>query len=161
MAIVERLRRFLEERHVGYRVLPHVEVFTAQEVAERTHIAGRRLAKVVVVKDQEGRHLMAVLPATQHLDLEALGLVSGRRGLTVAPEKELDHVFPDCERGAMPPFGNLYGMEVYLSACLPRTEELAFAAGNHHEVVQMDCRDFERLVKPQVVEVCAEEALHR
>ncbi|HEX7124234.1 MAG TPA: YbaK/EbsC family protein [Thermodesulfobacteriota bacterium] len=154
MALTERLRRFLDEQRVNYQLLPHREAFTAQEVAQASHVPGRELAKALVVREDGARYLMVVLPAPCRIDLAALGRERGTRKLSLASEGEIAELFPDCETGAMPPFGNLYNLPVYVDACLPRSADVFFRAGNHHEVVRMGYPDFERLVQPIAGEFC-------
>ena len=154
MAINDRLRRFLEEHQVSFQVLPHPEAFTSQEVAAASHVSGERLAKVLLLEDENRGYVMAVLPASCVLDLEALTALSGKQRLRLASEAQFAPVFPDCEPGAMPPFGNLYGMQVYLGACLRRDGDIYFQACNHHETVKMRCADYERIVQPIVGEFC-------
>lgn len=157
MALNERLQRYFDERGIGCAVLPHREAFTAREVATATHVAERELAKVVVVREEGAGYLMVVLPPACRIDLQAVRHASGRRHLALATEDELQRVFPDCEVGAMPPFGMLYGMQVYVDACLERSGEIFFQAGNHHEVAHMTYREYERLAAPVVGEFCLHE----
>ncbi len=154
MALNERVRRVLEEQGVAYSVLPHREVFTAQEVAAASHVPGRELAKVLLLREEPARYLMLVLPAPCKVDLAAVRAASGMRKLALASETEMQTLFPDCETGAMPPFGNLYGLPVYVDACFSTTEPFYFQAGNHHEVVRMAYGEYERLVKPVAGEFC-------
>jgi len=157
MAVNERLKWFLDQQKIAYQTLPHREVFTAQEVAAATHVSGRQLAKVVVVRENDGGHLMVVLPAACRVDLTALKAVTEKRKLSLAPETEFARLFPDCDAGAMPPFGNLYSMPVYIDACFPRAKDIFFQGGNHREVVQLSYQDYERLVRPTVGEFCLHE----
>jgi Ala-tRNA(Pro) deacylase len=107
------------------------------------------MAKTVIVKI-DGQMAMAVLPATRKVVLQELREITGADHVTFATEEEFKALFPDCETGAMPPFGNLYGMEVYVAPSLAEDEEIAFNAGTHSELIKLAYRDFERLVKPQV-----------
>lgn len=157
MAINDRLQRLLDQRRSGYAVLPHPDAFTAQEVAQSVRVKGWQLAKVVVVRDGAGKDFMAVLPATRQLDLQALHLVTGRAGFRLEDERELEPLFPDCEVGAMPPFGSLYGMTMYVDPCLLRGGNIFFQAGNHHEVVLMRCEEYEVSARPFYAGSC----LHR
>lgn len=157
MAVNSRLQSLLIRERVEYEVIPHREVYTAQEVAQATHVRGRQLAKVVLVRADHGRYLMAVLPASEHADLDLLAHIAGHKHLTLATEGEIRKVFPDCEPGAMPPFGSLYGLPVYLDACLAREEDITFQAGNHHEVVRIPFAVYERLAGPFARVAC----LHR
>jgi Ala-tRNA(Pro) deacylase len=157
MAINSRLQQLLDQQGASYEVLPHREAFTAQEVARESHVSGRRVAKVVVIRDEAGADLMVVVPAPLHVDRGQIRLVTGRHGIHLEDEAELRRLFPDCELGAMPPFGALYGMPVYVDPCLAFEKNLFFQAGNHHEVVRMRYEDFLRLASPVVLDVC----LHR
>jgi len=130
---------------------------TAQEVAATSHVPGRQLAKVLVVREEGGSYLMAVLPAPCRVDLLALKEAAGRRKLSLAAESELTRLFQDCQTGAMPPFGNLYGLPVYIDACFPRSRDFFFQAGNHEEVVRVGYQDYERVVAPAAGEFCLHE----
>lgn len=157
MALNERLKRFLEKEEVAYETLPHNEAFTAREVAAESHVSERELAKVVTV-EEHGRHpLMVVLPAACRLDLTALRHAFLRHKLALAREEKVARLYPDCEIGAMPPFGNLYGLPVFADNCFHRDGAIVFQAGNHHEVVRMTYADFARLVRPVVGEFCLHE----
>jgi Ala-tRNA(Pro) deacylase len=157
MAINERLRHLLEQNRVEYEVLPHAEAFTSQEVAQSVHVTGRVVAKVVVVREPAGGHLLVAVPASCRLDLAILRRETGRPGLVLATERELQTLFPDCEVGAMPPLGRLYGLPMYLDRCLERSSTILFQAGNHHEVVRMATEDFLRLARPLAGELCLHE----
>ena len=147
---VEKLRRFLDENGVRYVVISHSRAYTAQEVAASAHIPGKELAKTVMVKI-DGKMAMAVLPASYKVDFNQLCNETGGCKVELASEKEFKGMFPDCEVGAMPPFGNLYGMPVYVAKTLTEDEEIAFNAGTHTELVRMKYSDFQRLVQPQAV----------
>jgi Ala-tRNA(Pro) deacylase len=148
MAVNERLLRLLVSSRIEYELLPHREAFTAQDVAQTSHVAGRRLAKVVVARAMGGRYLMAVLPASYHLELGKLERLSRLEGLALASEHEIQPLFPDCEVGAMPPFGHLYNLPLYVDACLMEGENIVFQAGNHHEAIRMSLADYDRLARP-------------
>jgi Ala-tRNA(Pro) deacylase len=152
MAINERLSVLIQQRGAVAELLPHKEVFTAQEVAHSSHLSGRKLAKVVVLRDGEA-YLMAVLPANEHVDVEEMRRVTKKKGLELANEEEMRRLFPDCELGAMPPFGHLYGLTMYLDPCL-KAEDIWFQAGNHHEVVRMPFETYARLAKPYDGSAC-------
>lgn len=147
---VQMLKEYLDYHLVKYVVITHSPAFTMQEIASATHIPGKELAKTVIV-EIDGRLAMAVLPASQKVDLESLREALGAREVTLAREREFRDRFPDCEPGAMPPFGNLYEMDVYVADTLTEDEEIAFNAGSHTQLVRMAYRDFERLVQPQVM----------
>jgi Ala-tRNA(Pro) deacylase len=154
MAINERLARFLAQEHVTHEILAHRTEFTAQRVAESAHIPGAHLAKVLLLREHGGALLMLVVPAPCRVDLTALETAGAGQKFSLASEDEIQRCFPDCEVGAMPPFGGLYDLPVYVDACFPRGEEFVFQAGNHHEVVRMRYADYERLVQPVVGEFC-------
>jgi Ala-tRNA(Pro) deacylase len=153
MAINDRLAELLKQREAEVEVVPHREAFTSQEIAHSTHLSGRNVAKVVVLRDEWRDHLMAVLPASEHVELEALRRVTGRSSLEIASEEDLRRLFPDCELGAMPPFGNLYGLPMYVDACLAE-HDIWFQAGNHHEIAHMSFKTYSRLARPYVGGVC-------
>ncbi len=157
MTMNARLQAFLDAEQASYATRTHAPAFTAQEVAALSHVPGRDLAKVVVARGEEGQYLMAVLPASCRLDLAALARAAGTRRLSLAREQEVLKLFPDCEAGAMPPFGRLYGLPAYVDACFPRQETLFFQAGNHCEVVGMPYAEFERLAAPVMGEFCLHE----
>ncbi len=147
----EKLRNFLNEQNIKYVTLTHSSAFTAQEVAASAHIPGKELAKTVVVRIN-GKLALAVLPASYKIDLERLQHATGAPELSVASEQEFRQLFPECETGAMPPFGNLYDMDVFVDQRLREDEEIAFNAGSHTELIKMSYRDFERLVNPIALE---------
>jgi len=154
MAMVKRLQEFLDSRGVKYEVSPHREAFTSQEIAAATHVSGRAMAKVVIVKRGTGM-VMAVLPAACRVGVDRLEKIFGMPGITIAREQEFAGLFPDCDTGAMPVFGNLYGLEVYVDEELAKVPRIVFQAGNHQELVTMDYADFARLVRPKVAEFCS------
>lgn len=146
---VPALSNFLDHHRVKYAVIPHSPAFSAQQVAARAHISGKELAKTVILK-VDGRLAMAVLPASQKVDLDGLRQVIGGK-IEIAREEEFRSRFPECDLGAMPPFGNLYDMDVYVADSLAEDEEIAFNAGSFTELVQLAYQDFERLVRPRVL----------
>ena len=152
-----KLKQFLDENQVRYVSIRHSPAFTAQETAASAHIPGRELAKTVMVKI-DGAMAMAVLAATKRLDLELLRQAAGAQKVTLADEKEFSGAFPDCEPGAMPPLGNLYGLDVYVDESLREDEQIAFNAGSHAELIQMDYQEFERLVQPVVTNFSTQRA---
>jgi len=146
---LSKLREFLDSRHIKYLVISHSLAHTAQGIAALTHCSGKKLAKTVIVKI-DGILAMAVVPAPAHVDLNQLRALTGARLVEIASEREFQHAFPDCETGAMPPFGNLYNMTVYADADLAENEEITFSAGTHRELVRMNWDDMVRLVSPVV-----------
>ena len=145
-----KLTEFLDQHQVRYPTIPHSPAFTAQEIAHAAHIPGSELAKTVMVR-LDGRLVEVILPATQKLDLERFRAATGAKTVELAEEDDFDRFFPDCEVGAMPACGNLYGMEVYVSKQLSKDRQIAFNAGNHSELICMKYADFERLVHPVMV----------
>jgi Ala-tRNA(Pro) deacylase len=147
---VQRLQEFLDEHQVKYVVISHSRAFTTQEVAAATHIPGKELAKSVII-EIDGTPAMAVVPGSQKVDLDLLRDAVGAHQVTLAKEATFKDRFPECDLGAMPPFGNLYGMPVYVADSLTEDEEIAFNAGSHTQLVKLSYRDFERLVQPRVM----------
>ena len=147
---VKKLKEFLDKEKIKYVSIVHSPAYTAQEVAASAHITGRELAKTVIVQ-LDGEMAMAVLPANRKIVLQDLREVTGSDQVKFASEEAFQQKFPDCETGAMPPFGNLYGMEVYVAESLTQNDEIAFNAGSHTEVIKLAYRDFERLVRPKVM----------
>jgi Ala-tRNA(Pro) deacylase len=147
---VKALKQFLDQEKVKYVSIIHSTAYTAQEVAASAHIPGKELAKTVIVQ-LDGQTAMAVLPANRKVVLQDLREVTGADQAKLVPEEQFKQKFPDCEIGAMPPFGNLYGMEVFVAASLANNQDIAFNAGCHTEVIRLAYKDFERLVRPKVV----------
>ena len=147
---VTKLKKFLDENGVKYVSITHSRAYTAQEAAASAHIPGKQVAKVVIVK-LDGELAMAVLPATCKVDFDRLKEASGAGEAGLAAEAEFDGMFTECELGAMPPFGNLYGMDVYVAERLAGDEEIAFNACSHTELIRLAYADFERLAKPKVM----------
>ncbi len=146
-----KVREFLDKEKIRYVVIMHSPAYTAQEIAQSAHIPGREVAKTVVV-NIDGELAMAVLPASKSVNLSKLADTLGAETVELASEQEFIDSFSDCEVGAMPPFGNLYGLKVYVAKALTKDEEIAFNAGSHTQLIKMAYKDFERLVKPEVVE---------
>jgi Ala-tRNA(Pro) deacylase len=147
---VRKLKEFLDRNQVKYVAIVHSPAYTAQEVAASAHISGKEVAKTVIVK-LNGKPAMAVLPANQKIILQDLRELTGSDEVKFATEEEFKKLFPDCETGAMPPFGNLYDMDVYVAESLAQDEEIAFNAGTHTELIKLSYKDFERLVQPKVL----------
>ena len=145
-----RIKQFLDDHQVKYTTIRHSQAFTAQEIAHSVHISGKDIAKTVIVK-VGGELAMVVLPASDQVVFPFLQEITGTKDVELATEQEFRDRFPDCEVGAMPPFGNLFNMDVYASECLSDNDEIAFNAGNHTELIRMKYSDFERLVQPKVV----------
>jgi len=149
---VKKLKEFLDKNKVKYVSIQHSVGYTAQEIAGLAHIPGREIAKVVIVKI-DGQCAMAVLPATERVDLHMLKRVTGAQEVAIAHEEEFKDLFPECEVGAMPPFGNLFGTQVFVDKRLREDESIAFNAGTHSELIRMPYQVFEDLVRPAVVQI--------
>jgi len=149
---VQRLKTYLDENDVRYVVIQHSPAYTASEIAQSAHIPGKELAKTVMLK-MDDEVVMAVLPATEMVDLELMRGATGARVVELAAEGEFADLFPQCERGAMPPFGNLWKMKTFVDQHLREDEKIAFNAGTHTELIQLSYGDFERLVEPTVLEI--------
>jgi len=147
---IQKLKNYLDGEGIKYVTIEHSPAYTTQEVANSTHIPGNQMAKTVIV-ELDGQMAMAVLPANRRIVLQDLRDVIGSDEAKFAAETEFQRRFPDCEIGAMPPFGNLYGMKVYLAESLAHNKEIAFNAGSHTEVIKMAFADYERLVAPEVL----------
>ncbi|MDX1740360.1 MAG: YbaK/EbsC family protein [Rhodothermales bacterium] len=152
---VKRLKEYLDKHQIKYVTIRHSPAYTAQEVAASAHVPGREMAKTVMVKLDEDI-AMAVLPASYHVDLDRLREITGARRIELATEDEFKDLFPACEVGAMPPFGNLYELRVFADASLAEDEEIAFEAGSHSELIRLPYSDFVRLVEPVVVQFALE-----
>lgn len=152
----ERLEAYLREQGVAFQSRTHPQVFTAQEVAAAEHVPGRRLAKVVMVK-AEDRLVMLVLPAPARVDISRLEQILGAQEVHLARESEFAQVFPDCELGAMPPFGGMYHVPVYVDRSLAAAGDIVFRAGTHRDTLQMAFDDYVRLAQPTLAEFAWQE----
>ena len=149
---VKKLKAFLDREKIKYVTITHSPAYSAQDTAASAHIPGKELAKTVILKI-DGKMAMAVLPASHWVDFDLLKQATEANDVELANEQEFEDMFPDCEIGAMPPFGNLYGMDVYLSSSLADDEEIAFNAGSHTELIRLRYMDFESLVQPTVIKL--------
>ena len=147
---VKKLKDFLDHHGVKYVSIAHSKAYTAQEIAAKTHIPGKDMAKTVMVR-LDRKMAMAVLPASYKVDFHLLKKASGATEVELATETEFKDMFPECELGAMPPFGNLYGLEVFAAQTLAEDEEIVFNAGSHTELIKLAYTDFENLVKPKLL----------
>lgn len=146
---IKRLKEFLDENDVKYVSMSHSQAFTAQEIAAAAHVPGKELAKTVMVK-LDGALAMAVLPAPDQVSVARLKEMTGSSAVEIAEEEDFADLFPGCELGAMPPFGNLWDVDVFVDQRLREDEVIAFNAGTHTELLRLPYSDFERLVKPVV-----------
>ena len=147
-----KLKEYLDQENIKYTCINHTVAYTAPETAQSAHIPGNEMAKTVVVK-LDGKHAMVVLPAQDHVDLELLKGVSGAKDASLATETEFMSHFPECEVGAMPPFGNLYHMDVYVEEALSNDEVIAFNACSHNELIELPYNDYVQIVKPKIVRI--------
>jgi len=147
---IKKLKEFLDYHNVEYVCISHSKAYTAQKIAASAHIPGKEVAKTVIVK-VDGRMAMAVLPASFKVDFNLLKVASGAEHVELASEFEFRDIFPQCELGAMPPFGNLYNMEVYVAKTLAEDKVIAFNAGTHTELIQLNYADFDELVEPRIM----------
>jgi len=147
---IKELKDFLDNHHIRYMAISHSPAYTAQEIAAKTHIPGKEMAKTVMIKI-DGKMVMAVLPANYNVDFELLLKATGSKKVELAKEEEFKYIFPECEIGAMPPFGNLYEMDTYVAETLAEDETIAFNAGTHKELIKLAYKDFEELVHPKVL----------
>ena len=150
----QRLQEYLTSNGVSFEAEQHRVAYTAQEVAAAEHVPGRRVAKVVMAM-VDGNAVMLVLPANSRVDLERVKATLGAGEARLEQEQEFANIFPDCEVGAMPPFGNLYGIPVIVEQSLSRSPEITFQAGSHTETMRIRYVDYERLVQPKVLDFAA------
>jgi Ala-tRNA(Pro) deacylase len=151
MAVLKRLKTYLDSNKIPYEVMSHSTAYTARENAENLHVPASLFAKVVIVK-ADGRFMMVILPSSWRVDIKRLQEVLHTHHVELAKEDEVARLFPDCEVGAMPPFGNLYGMPVYVDDLLTKDEEIVFDAGTHTGAMKLRYQHFAELVKPKVAE---------
>ncbi len=146
---VKKLKELLDSHDVRYASISHSLAYSAQTIAEAAHIPGKELAKTVIVRIDD-KFAMVVLPASYRVHPGHLKVAVSASHVELATEAEIENLFPDCERGAMPPFGNLYDLDVYVAEQLTEDEEITFSAGSHTELVRMSYKDFETLVTPKI-----------
>lgn len=146
---IQKLKEFLDANKIKYVTIRHSTAYTAQETAASAHIPGKELAKTVVLR-VDGRMTIAVLPASHRLDLPLLKKAVGARDVEIAHEADFRDMFPGCDTGAMPPFGNLYGMDVLVDELLAANAEIAFNACSHSELVKLKYDDYVKLAKPRI-----------
>ena len=156
MPILKKLKAVLDEAKVSYQVYTHPLAYTAQEIAEKQHVSGKELAKVVMI-EVDDKLMMGVLPGSLKVHLNTTRASLGASTVRLATEDEFTSRFPECEIGAMPPFGNLFGLKVVVDWALEKDEYIYFNAGNHVQTVRMKYKDFAELVKPQVVQLSKED----
>lgn len=159
MAIPESIRRFVETHGIGFTPIHHRLAFTAQEEAAATHVPGREWAKTIVCI-ADGQAVLALLAADDRVDLDAMRSATGAGDVRLATEREFSRLYPECETGAMAPFGPLYGQTVYVDELLTRDREITFHAGTHADAMRMAYTDFERLVHPMAARIARRSVMH-
>ena len=145
------IAEFLEKNSINYQVFSHRPAFTAQQMAAEEHVPGMNVAKPVIVQ-ADGKYYMCVLPACCKVDLETLRSQLGAGEIQLAGEKELAKLFPDCELGAEPPFGNVYGLTTIMDKTLTDDQYLVFQSGSHDRAIRINRDDYEKLVHPRVLQ---------
>ncbi len=143
----QKLKQMLDKHNIKYISINHSPAYTARETAASTFVPRREFAKTVIV-DMDGEKVMAVLSASRHVDIEALGKLAQANEARLASEDEFRELFPDCELGAMPPFGSLYNMRVFIDEMVTEVDDLCFNAGSHEQILRMDCVDYMKLEQP-------------
>jgi Ala-tRNA(Pro) deacylase len=143
-----KLDELLTSRRISFERLHHRPAYTSQRMAQLLHVSGKEVAKTVLLRTDEG-YVMTVLPANQQVDLEEVRQCLGVEWVEMASESEMDRVFPDCERGAMPPFGSLYHLQTLVDESLAEDDQIVFEAQNHEEAIRMAYRDYEALEHPR------------
>ena len=149
MAIPQRIRDYLDSQNVPYETLHHSQAFTAQEVAHSLHVSGKKCVKAVVAEG-DNKTVIVVMPASHRLNLQELKAALKVNQLEMLVESELVGLFPDCDLGAVPPFGNLYGIDVWVDRAVASTEKILFCAGTHEDCIRMRYSDFAKLARPFV-----------
>jgi Ala-tRNA(Pro) deacylase len=149
MPLKQKLKDFLDENHVKYVTMIHSKAYTSQEIAAVLHVPGKMFAKTVILKSENGFQ-MAVLPATHKVNFDLFKQVSHNKEIKLATEEEFESLFPKCEIGAMPPFGNIYNLPLYVDSELTKDTDICFNATTHSEVIKMKYEEYERLAKPVI-----------
>lgn len=153
--ILKKLKEFFDQANISYEIYNHPLAYTTQQTAEKQHISGKKMAKVVMLKI-DGSMAMAIVPGDRLVSLPMVKTALGCTEVRLATENEFASLFPECEIGAMPPFGNLFGLPVFVDPTLKLDESIYFNAGNHEQTVKLSYRDFEALVKPRSIPMVAE-----
>lgn len=147
---IAKLKAFLDENNIRYVTIKHSSAYTSQEIASSAHVSGKEFAKTVMIKIDD-EMAMAVLPASFQVDFKLLNEIFKNQKVSLATESEFKNLFPDCEVGAMPPFGHLYDLDVFVAEILRKNKEIVFNAGSHKELIRMSYKDFERLEQPAIL----------
>jgi Ala-tRNA(Pro) deacylase len=148
----EKVRQFLDSHQTKYLILTHSPAYTAQEIAQAAHIPGKEMVKAVMAR-LDGKLVMLVMPSTHAVSFQRVEQATGAHKAELASEPSFEPIFADCEVGAMPPFGNLYDLDVYMADALAGNQDIAFNAGSHSQLIRMACQDYIALVKPKIVKL--------
>jgi Ala-tRNA(Pro) deacylase len=148
----EKLKKFLDQHHIDYETITHTPSFTAQGTAHSAHVSGREVVKTVILKVRD-EMIMIALPANYRLNLGHLKNIFATENVELAHEEEFRKLFPDCEVGAMPPFGDLYGIDMFVADELTKDREIAFNAGTHTELIKLSFADYEKLEHPKRIQL--------
>lgn len=152
MVVSSKVKQYLDKEHIGYQILEHSIAYTAMEIAGAQHVPGKQMIKSVIVK-ADGKYLMCVLPAIHLIDFDKLKKVTGAKKVELAKEKDLEKLFPDYDIGAEPPFGQLYGLQVFVDKLLQENEEIVFNGGTHTDMIKIKWKDFVKLTKPKIADI--------
>jgi Ala-tRNA(Pro) deacylase len=152
----QKLKHLLDQHKIKYISINHSPAYTARETAASTFVPRREFAKTIIV-DIDGEKVMAVVSASRHVSIEALKNLAHANEARLASEDEFGELFPDCEVGAMPPFGSLYNMRVFVDEMVTEVDDLCFNAGSHEQILRMDCRDYLKLEQPAIGSFAIEE----
>ena len=152
----QKLKQVLDQQKIKYISINHSPAYTARETAASTFVPRREFAKTIIV-DIDGEKVMAVVSASRHVSIEALRNLAHANEVRLASEDEFGELFPDCEVGAMPPFGSLYNMRVFVDEMVTEVDDLCFNAGSHEQILRMDCRDYLKLEQPAIGRFAIEE----
>lgn len=148
----EKIKKFLDQHHIDYETITHTPSFTAQGTAHSAHVSGREVVKTVILKVRD-EMIMIALPANYRLNLGHIKNIFGTENVELAHEEEFRKIFPDCEVGAMPPFGDLYGIDMFVADELTKDREIAFNAGTHTELIKLSFADYEKLEHPKMIQL--------
>lgn len=156
MPVSRKLREYLEKNGISYQVFSHREAFTAQEVAASQHVSGKKVIKAVVLKG-DGEYFLAAMPAHLLVDLEKIKDLLRKKSMSLATEDEMRKLFPEVDVGAEPPLGSLYGLKTIVDEHLKADVDIVFNAGTHTETIKIKFKDFEKLEKPIIGDICKEQ----
>jgi len=143
-----RVDEFLSEHRIPFERISHDPVFTSNDLAQNLHISGKEVAKAVLLRSFKG-YFLAVLPASCKVDLGLMSQEVGDEQVAMASEDEMEQLFPDCDRGAIPPFGSLYRLPTLVDEALAADDRIVFEAQCHDQAIRMKFRDFDAMEHPR------------